>query len=630
MCCATVFWRPPHPPFKPTPLSLLLLPFIQAREDDWANVVTAHAGDAIVRTWRVATRAAAGVALVPPGAKRRRRVGPEAAIPRPPPAPATSVALSLCGNFALVGYEDGRVHRYNVQSGGWRCEYRRPESGEGEENATTPRGRGLPAHAASVVGVASTAGNTRAVTVGVDGVLRAWDFRRGSLRGSVPLGAPAARLAAAPATSLVGVALAPPSRALLVVDAAKPAIVRRFAPSPDRVADLCLSRDGRWLLAASLDGSITVSDIPAGVTLQRLLLGAPPTSVSLSPTGDLLATVHAGARGVCLWSNQAVFGDGGALQPSSVPTLPPVPGGAQVGGGSSSSESEEEGGGHDPATLGGDSSDDGFTPSRARRAAAVAVIAAARRSVVAAGGGNNEPALPPPHARRLADGAPAPIAPGLATTSLLPRAAWAALPHAAALAARNKPQAPPTKPAAAPFFLPTVAGLAGRPVFATASGGGGDAAAADDDAHASRIARRTAGGPGALAAALRAGSASPTGLRRWDAASTWLRSSPPDVVDAELSALTVLDAATDTDAVADIGRLLAFIGDRAASGADWEVTQAFCAAVLATHGATIAAVPDLRAAAAKTEASIRTGWERLDDLLASVRCAAAYAGGLPT
>ena len=461
--CVRRFFRVPTPTFQTnTPLSSSSPP-PQAREDDWANVVTAHAGDAIVRTWRVATRAAAGVALVPPGAKRRRRIGPEAALPRPPPAPATSVALSLCGNFALVGYEDGRVHRYNVQSGGWRCEYRRPEeSGEGEAaTTTTTRGRGLPAHAASVVGRRlhrrqharrHRGCRRRAARVGFS----AREPARFSTprRARRPPGGRARDVAR-------GCGPGPPSRALLVVDAAKPAVVRRFAPPPDRVADLCLSRDGRWLLAASLDGSVTVADIPAGVTLQRLLLGAPPTSVSLSPTGDLLATAHAGARGVCLWSNQAVFGDGAALQPSSVPTLPPVPGGGAVAGGESESESGEEGGAHDPASLGGDSSDDGFVPSRARRAAAVAAIAAARWSVVAAGGGDNEPAPPPPHARRLADGAPAPIAPGLATTSLLPRAAWATLPHAAALAARNKPKAPPSKPAAAPFFLPTVAGSGG-------------------------------------------------------------------------------------------------------------------------------------------------------------------------
>lgn len=32
---------------------------------------------------------------------------------------------------------------------------------------------------------------------------------------------------------------------------------------------------------------------------------------------------------------------------------------------------------------------------------------------------------------------------------------------------RNRPIEPPTKPAAAPFFLPTIPGLEGNPVFAT-------------------------------------------------------------------------------------------------------------------------------------------------------------------
>lgn len=32
---------------------------------------------------------------------------------------------------------------------------------------------------------------------------------------------------------------------------------------------------------------------------------------------------------------------------------------------------------------------------------------------------------------------------------------------------RNRPIEPPTKPAAAPFFLPTIPGLEGNPVFNT-------------------------------------------------------------------------------------------------------------------------------------------------------------------
>ncbi len=59
-------------------------------------------------------------------------------------------------------------------------------------------------------------------------------------------------------------------------------------------------------------------------------------------------------------------------------------------------------------------------------------------------------------------GAPAPLAPHLVTLSLLPRTQWHNLVHLDAIRARSKPIAPPKKPAAAPFFLPTVAGGAWR------------------------------------------------------------------------------------------------------------------------------------------------------------------------
>lgn len=59
-------------------------------------------------------------------------------------------------------------------------------------------------------------------------------------------------------------------------------------------------------------------------------------------------------------------------------------------------------------------------------------------------------------------GAPAPLAPALVTLSLLPRPQWHNLVHLDAIKARSKPVQPPKKPEAAPFFLPTVAGVTGR------------------------------------------------------------------------------------------------------------------------------------------------------------------------
>ncbi len=45
-------------------------------------------------------------------------------------------------------------------------------------------------------------------------------------------------------------------------------LVRRFCGHTDRVTDLALAADARWLLSASLDGSLRVWDVPAAVCLQ--------------------------------------------------------------------------------------------------------------------------------------------------------------------------------------------------------------------------------------------------------------------------------------------------------------------------------------------------------------------------
>jgi len=93
--------------------------YVQIRERDWCNVVTAHAGDPAAYAWRLAHLALGDAVLGPPAGARQR--GRDAL----PAAPVTAVALSSCGNFALVGSAAGRVDRYNMQSGLHRGFYAR-------------------------------------------------------------------------------------------------------------------------------------------------------------------------------------------------------------------------------------------------------------------------------------------------------------------------------------------------------------------------------------------------------------------------------------------------------------------------------------------------------------------------
>ena len=210
---------------------------------------------------------------------------------------------------------------------------------------------------------------------------------------------------------------------------------------------------------------------------------------------------------------------------------------------------------------------------------------------------------------------------------------------------RNKPVEPPKKPEAAPFFLPTVPSLAGRPVFAVVSGegggeGGGEAATEAAAAAATatsvqpRAKRARATGHGAtpdLALLLAAAEADPS-PSRWDGVAAWLRAAPPSAVDAELTRLAppgADDGPPDATTVASLASLLAFVASKVEAGTDWELVQAFLAAAVATHGRAMRGDTRLRSAAASVAAALRSRWARLDALMDDVLCGASYVGGLP-
>lgn len=100
---------------------------------------------------------------------------------------------------------------------------------------------------------------------------------------------------------------------------------RAVLPPPG--AAQTFSPDGRWLVTTSMDSTVRVWDLPSGRTLDWFRVEMPATSVSFSPTGDFLATVHVDSLGVFLWSNSTLY-TGSMLQPlasDAKPSLEPLP-----------------------------------------------------------------------------------------------------------------------------------------------------------------------------------------------------------------------------------------------------------------------------------------------------------------
>ena len=155
------------------------------------------------------------------------------------------------------------------------------------------------------------------MSVSQDGALRTWLLKAGKLQATLALGAGVSRLHLHAHSMLAALACA--DLTVRVVDVERACVVRRFRGHKDRITDVAVSPDAKWVLSAGLDGTLRVWDVPSATCLQAMAMGAPVTALSLSPGMELLATAHVGQRGISLWSNRLLFsGSDGAC---AVPRL---------------------------------------------------------------------------------------------------------------------------------------------------------------------------------------------------------------------------------------------------------------------------------------------------------------------
>ena len=225
---------------------------------------------------------------------------------------------------------------------------------------------------------------------------------------------------------------------------------------------------------------------------------------------------------------------------------------------------------------------------------------------------------------------PAQLAPRLVTLSALPRAQWSALLHMETLRARGRPAAPPTKPEAAPFFLPTQPGLATQPVFDAAPSvppprpasrvlRGGAAALSGGDAEArSPLLRAIAAGAALM----------PPDYRD---ARAYVRTCGSSALDAELQSLALFSAGGEVLAAGDeaaLSAVLAFLHAELAAGRDFELLHALLAAVLRVHGESAASNVVLHARLEALRTACAVAWTRLDAHLQEACCVLGFLSGL--
>ncbi|PHH54131.1 U3 small nucleolar RNA-associated protein 21 -like protein [Ceratocystis fimbriata CBS 114723] len=539
----------------------------------WESVVTGHKGDSFARTWFWG-RKRAGRWMFPTGDS----------------ANVSTVAISPCGSFALVGSEGGCVDMYNLQSGQYRQRFpskltpaqarqlkmqqlRQADSVVqfSTKLASTAFPPGTGKHTKAVTGIVVDSLNKHIISCSLDGTVKFWDFLTGNLLYQIDwtksVEVTACRYHAA--NDLLAVSCS--DNSIRVIDLETRRTIREFWGSQGAILDFCFSNDGRWIIASGSDKIVRVYDLSTGHLIDAIRLEKQCTALAMSATGEYLATSIDGEMGVNIWTNKSLFRHVATRQIS-----------------------EEE----------------------------IAVMAAPSAS-----GEGNAPLLEAALEDRAdadtdagASGVMVPavdqLSADMMTLSLIPKARWQTLLHLDLIKQRNKPKEAPKVPEAAPFFLPSV-GSNLKPIAANLDDKEGTTA----ESRITKLERMRA--EEAFTERLLNGAA--TG--NYTDFIEHLQSLPPSTADFELRSLSSGSSGSSGNELLHFIRALT---QRLQARRDYELMQAWMAVFLRHHSDSVIESPELLDALAEWKTNQEKESARLDDLTQAKRQYCEKAASITT
>jgi U3 small nucleolar RNA-associated protein 21 len=280
----------------------------QSGTTGWESVVTGHRGDKYARTWFWGRKKAGRWAL---------ETGDGSNV--------SSVTISPCGTFAIVGSALGGIDMFNLQSGQHRQRFparltpaqarklkiQQLSEAEGSFEVQSKGAKKFPAglgrHTKEITGLVVDSLNQNVISCSLDGKIKFWDFNTGNLVDEIDW---------FPMTGITGVKYHAPSdlialtcddMSIRVVDTVTKKTIRELWGCQKGINDFCFSNDGRWIVAASKDGVVRVWDLPTGHLIDAIRMTQPCTALAFSGTGEFLATACEGDIGVNIWNNKTLF-----------------------------------------------------------------------------------------------------------------------------------------------------------------------------------------------------------------------------------------------------------------------------------------------------------------------------------
>mmetsp|Transcript_8825 Transcript_8825/g.13092 ORF Transcript_8825/g.13092 Transcript_8825/m.13092 type:complete len:697 (+) Transcript_8825:122-2212(+) len=279
---------------KQTISSLMLPPIIDMdycwlRSEDWSNVVTAHQNSPIAYLWSA----------------KNRNLSKKSLFAYKDAGLVSSVCLSLCGNYAFIGRDNGQLEKWAVQSS--------------TKRTTTFTSKDTSAaHDGPIAGVVVSNMNEFVVTAGYDCMLYFWDYAKGGKPLFImDLPSPPMLLRKHSHGNMLAIALS--DFTILIVDMSNQTVVRHFKNGHRyTINDISFSPDGRYVCSVGSDKYMIIWDMLSGLKVDWLEVPSPATSISYHPKGLYLASTHVNTIGIALWVNKLTFGATG-LQHAHTP-----------------------------------------------------------------------------------------------------------------------------------------------------------------------------------------------------------------------------------------------------------------------------------------------------------------------
>jgi U3 small nucleolar RNA-associated protein 21 len=545
------------------------------KQKQWDNVVSCHRGSNVAITWNKQNLVIGKYRLQSHSPTRSN---------------ITAVAISACGNYALLGAQSGFIDKYNIQSGIHRGALPDPKL-IGKEEARQMR------HTAEITGLAVDSVNRFAMSGALDGSLKFWNFEDGTLHKEVQLPCAITQLAIAKESSLLAVVT--DDFVIHVFDIDTQVCVRRLHGHTAVITDLTFSSDGRWVVSASADASLRVWDLPTGHCVDWVIMPSPVVSLSMSPRGDFLATSHVDSRGIFLWANQNYFSNLFLQQVTSphpvqvaMPVIEGITDGEEIMEDEDDAEAAEE------------------EKIKARDAMDVDETGEAKEG---------HPAEEDDEEDDLG------LFRELISLSKAPKSKWKTMLNLELINERNKPEKAAETPKAAPFFLPTLPGV--RTKFL---------AAPEEEIELPDLKRidmsqlkPTTPLIAALQKAVLAkppkGTAALQAPSPFNSVAEMFKNMSPSAIDFEITSLSV------ENNYAEFALVLRFVLDQLQRNVNYEMAQAILNLLLKHQGGAIAIATEdeqIKSLFDAIEVAQNSSWERLQSLFHSNLCLITYFSNL--